>query len=141
LCDRCSGHADRQHFACILSGRGVARDGLTLWRSANLNVISILALVVSDHIVALLRWHDLVLELKQPNNRSIEYSDDGYFNHICFEVNNIESIVNELREKGINTWLSENIAVFPAYGGLKNIFFRGPDGEQIELFQYYPTNQ
>lgn len=33
------------------------------------------------------------------------------------------------------------IAVFPAYGGLKNIFFRGPDGEQIELFQYYPTNQ
>lgn len=91
--------------------------------------------------LALLRWHDLVLELKQPNNRSIEYSDDGYFNHICFEVNNIESIVNELREKGINTWLSENIAAFPAYGGLKNIFFRGPDGEQIELFQYYPMNQ
>ena len=94
--------------------------------------------VVPKWKLALVRWHDLVLELKEPNNRTIEYSDDGYFNHICFEVDDIQKAVAELKSLGITAWLSEEINVFPAYGGLKNIFFLGPDGEQIELFQYFP---
>ncbi len=95
--------------------------------------------VVPKWKLALVRWHDLVLELKEPNHREMDYSDDGYFNHICFEVDDIEKTIDELKSMGISSWLSEAVNVFPAYGGLKNIFFYGPDGEQIELFQYYPA--
>lgn len=94
--------------------------------------------VVPKWKLVLLRWHGLLLELKEPNGRTIEYSDNGYFNHICFEVSDIQKAVADLKALGVTTWLSEDVNVFPAYGGLKNIFFCGPDGEQIELFQYYP---
>lgn len=90
--------------------------------------------------LALIKWHDLVLELKTPDYaKSMELSDSGFFNHICLEVQDVDQAIEELKGKGIDTWLSKEPNVFGAYGGLKNIFFRGPDGEQIELLEYCPA--
>lgn len=92
--------------------------------------------------LALVKWHDLVLEMKMPSFAdTMPLSDDGFFNHICMEVTGIEDCIKELKDKGIDTFFTEVPNVFPAYGGLKNIFFRGPDGEQIELFEYWPTDR
>ena len=93
--------------------------------------------VVEKWILALIRWGGVLIELKEPNHREINFSDDGFFNHICVEVNDIDEAVSQLKELGVDSFINPSINEFPGvYGGLKNIFFRGPDGEQIELFQY-----
>lgn len=59
----------------------------------------------------------------------------GQVDHIAVEVENIEELVAELRAKGVE--LPEKIGEMPTLlGGVKNIFFVGPDGERIELFEY-----
>ncbi len=59
----------------------------------------------------------------------------GTIDHIAMEVTDIEPFVCRLTEKMIkfdtgviskNDWL---------FGGAKNIFFKGPDGERIEFFE------
>jgi catechol 2,3-dioxygenase-like lactoylglutathione lyase family enzyme len=59
----------------------------------------------------------------------------GQIDHICMEVEGIDSLVSSLKEKGLQF---EGEVSFSAAirGGIKNIFFRGPDGERIEFFDY-----
>ncbi len=59
----------------------------------------------------------------------------GQIDHIALEVEDIEMLVCRLIEKRV-PFLS-NINNAPALlGGVKNIFFTGPDGERIEFFDY-----
>jgi catechol 2,3-dioxygenase-like lactoylglutathione lyase family enzyme len=61
----------------------------------------------------------------------------GTVDHIALEVMGIEALVAELKAAGVE-FESENINhmadFFP--NGVKNIFFKGPAGERIELFDY-----
>lgn len=60
----------------------------------------------------------------------------GPIYHVALEVCGIEALVAELRQKGVipaQTPLNANRDFFPS--GIKNIFFNGPCGEQIELFE------
>ncbi len=61
----------------------------------------------------------------------------GIVDHIAIEVQNIEALVAELKAKGI-AMESEKIGAMPSFfpNGSKNIFFRGPAGERIELFDH-----
>lgn len=64
-----------------------------------------------------------------------EISGAGVVDHICMEVEGIDEIVDELKARGINfegpVGMSTQIR-----GGIKNVFFSGPDGERIEFFEY-----
>ena len=59
----------------------------------------------------------------------------GQIDHICMEVEGIDALVAELKQNGLvfDGEVSYGAAI---RGGIKNIFFKGPDGERIEFFDY-----
>ncbi|MBQ1257788.1 MAG: VOC family protein [Clostridia bacterium] len=59
----------------------------------------------------------------------------GTIDHICLEVKDIEPFVCRLTEKMVNFDTGEIKENAWLFGGAKNIFFKGPDGERIEFFQ------
>lgn len=84
---------------------------------------------------------DFVIELKEPSfSDRMPLSDDGYFNHICIQVDDVEKMIRRLRAQGVNTFIPPVLRKHEIYspGGIKNTFLRGPDGEQIELIEYVP---
>lgn len=64
-----------------------------------------------------------------------EISGVPVVDHICMEVEGIDELVDDLKAKGIEFEgpVSYSAAI---RGGVKNVFFRGPDSERIEFFQY-----
>ncbi|MBQ3080312.1 MAG: VOC family protein [Clostridia bacterium] len=59
----------------------------------------------------------------------------GVIDHVALQVKDIESLVCRLIEKQI-VFDTMDIQVNPwLFGGAKNIFFKGPDGERIEFFE------
>lgn len=58
----------------------------------------------------------------------------GVVDHICMEVEDIDTIVCKLIEKQIP--FESNEVSYNEVLGAKNIFFRGPDDERIEFFDY-----
>lgn len=59
----------------------------------------------------------------------------GQVDHIAVEVTGIEELCADLRAKGVD--IPEKIGEMPTLlGGVKNVFFTGPDGERIEFFEY-----
>lgn len=86
---------------------------------------------------------DLCLEFVENGGCVIEFvqggsvPDAGTVNHIALHVQGIEALVEQLREKGVE-FETEEITKMPDFfpNGVKNIFFRGPAGERIELFDY-----
>ena len=60
----------------------------------------------------------------------------GVVDHIAIEVTDIENLVCQLTEHRI-AFLSDSIATLASLqGGVKNIFFTGPDGERLEFFEH-----
>lgn len=58
----------------------------------------------------------------------------GLFNHICLEVEDIETLVCKLIEKNIR-FETDHIVDIPDLG-IRNIFFAGPDGERLEFCEH-----
>lgn len=61
-----------------------------------------------------------------------DYPDEGKVHHIAFTVDNIEEEVTRLQALKV-PFLSEEVNILA--NGTKYIFFKGPDGETLELFQ------
>jgi lactoylglutathione lyase len=61
-----------------------------------------------------------------------KYPDEGKVHHIAFTVDNIEEEVTRLKALKVS-FLSEEVETLG--NGTKYIFFKGPDGETLELFQ------
>jgi len=59
----------------------------------------------------------------------------GVVDHIAVTVDNIEQAVANAKANGIDIDASL-IMSLPILGGIKNIFFTGPDGERLEFFEY-----
>ena len=86
---------------------------------------------------------DLVLEFVECGGMVLEFvqtgkeEQAGIVNHIAIEVQGIEKLVEKLKAKGI-VFETEEITKLPEFfpNGVKNIFFAGPAGERIELFDY-----
>lgn len=82
--------------------------------------------------LALLRFAGYVLELIRP--AEAKKQSDGAIPHFAVYVDDVDAVIAELKAMGIDTFLAPEKKVLPAlFGGLENIFFRGPSGEQIEL--------
>ena len=80
-----------------------------------------------------------LLELIQPADVSSVDArpTDGIVGHIAIECTNIDELVKGLKAEGL---VPESAAVSTndnILGGVKNLFFQGPSGESIELFDYY----
>ena len=59
----------------------------------------------------------------------------GAIDHIAMTVDDIEQAVANAKANGIDIDASL-IMTMPILGGIKNIFFTGPDGEKLEFFEY-----
>ncbi|RFB17214.1 VOC family protein [Bacillus sp. HNG] len=73
---------------------------------------------------------ETVIELISGYNPNLP--TEGKVHHIAFTVENIEEEIARVKEHGV-TFVDENITTLPS--GAKYVFFNGPDGEWIELFQ------
>lgn len=64
-------------------------------------------------------------------------ANDGGWQHLCFQVDDIEKTYREMEEKGIR-FLSTPVTIskdHPYFAGVRFCYFRGPDGEIIEILQ------
>ena len=59
----------------------------------------------------------------------------GPVDHIAMVVDDIEAAIKNANANGIDIDAGE-IATVPLLGGIKNVFFAGPDGERLEFFEY-----
>ena len=76
-------------------------------------------------------------EIELIRGATYEERTPGQVDHIAVEVRGIEPLVERLRAAGVS-FLDEEISTVPnLLDGVKNIFFLGPDGERLELFDYY----
>ncbi|WP_077619965.1 VOC family protein [Bacillus sinesaloumensis] len=73
---------------------------------------------------------ETVIELISGYNPNLP--TEGKVHHIAFTVENIEEEIANVKEHGV-TFIDESITTLPS--GSRYIFFTGPDGEWIELFQ------
>jgi len=74
-----------------------------------------------------------LIELVEKND--IPKRDAGVIDHLAVEVDDIVAAVENAKQKGIDIDASQ-IAEMPLLGGIKNVFFEGPDGERLEFFEY-----
>ena len=59
----------------------------------------------------------------------------GVVDHIALQVDDIDAAISNAQAVGINidaTLINE----MKILGGIKNVFFEGPDGERLEFFEY-----
>jgi glyoxylase I family protein len=64
-------------------------------------------------------------------------ANDAGWQHLCFQVDDIEKTVAELEAKGVQ-FLSTPVTIskeHPFFAGVKFCYFRGPDGEVLEILQ------
>lgn len=95
----------------------------------------------NDNGVALdfLRLGGCIVELIfKPSFKKDDMDIEGTVAHIALQVLNIEALVADLKKKGVDTWQTKEICeapdIFPT--GVRNIFFKGPSGELIELAEH-----
>ena len=82
--------------------------------------------------ISFVRAGSCVIELIQ--RTSGEPRQAGVFDHVCLEVDDIESIVCKLIEKNVR-FETDHIVDVPELS-IRNIFFSGPDGERLEFCEY-----
>jgi len=61
--------------------------------------------------------------------------ENGVVDHVAMEVDNLEAAIENAKANGIEIDAS-TISEVPILGGVKNVFFDGPDGERLEFFEY-----
>jgi len=59
----------------------------------------------------------------------------GVVDHVAMAVDNIEAAIANAKANGIEIDAS-TVGSAPILGGIKNVFFEGPDGERLEFFEY-----
>ncbi len=86
--------------------------------------------------LALLAWCGITLELIEPHDGTDVQPQAGAIPHFAIEVSDLAAAAQEVRNAGIDTFLTAEPKALPQlFGGLTNWFFTGPSGEQIELLQ------
>ena len=85
---------------------------------------------------------NLVIELVQPADTSgIKNRKLGVVDHIAIEVDDIDGVIDSLRNKNVEFNTPEKNDNPYLFDGISNIFFKGPNGESLELFQYHSANE
>ncbi|WP_206881278.1 VOC family protein [Alicyclobacillus mali (ex Roth et al. 2021)] len=82
--------------------------------------------------LAFLSYPGQTAQLELIEGYADELPDEGQVHHLAITVDDIEAEVDRLRAEGVR-FLDEAITTLP--NGARYIFFSGPDGERLELFQ------
>jgi len=90
---------------------------------------------VTKDLVHMVFDGDATVELVAANKKEIMTFNTGVCEHFCFDVENVDETVKELKAKGIDTFDKEEPYNLDIFGGIRIIFLTGPSGEMIELFQ------
>lgn len=85
--------------------------------------------------LAFLTVGDCIVELVAPAaNEQINSLKPGQIDHIALRVTNLDAEVERLEKAGIRLFApAKDAAIFE--NGIRCVFFPGPSGERIELFQ------
>ena len=75
-----------------------------------------------------------LIELVEFENGENSGRPAGVVDHIAVEVDDIEAAVANANKNGIK--IDSSIGTVQILGGIKNVFFEGPDGERIEFMEY-----
>lgn len=86
--------------------------------------------------IAFIVMGDVVIELLQPPTGTQGMSRNGVCQHIAIQVTGIDEIVESMKELGVEFETAEAGLIPEMFGGSKSIFFAGPSGERLELFEY-----
>lgn len=76
------------------------------------------------------------LEIIEPHDGSPVTAEGGLLPHLAIEVDDIDAAVAELKAAGIASFRTPQPNTMPIFGGIRNIFLYGPDGELLELLQH-----
>lgn len=86
--------------------------------------------------IKLVQMPGFVLEIIEPHDGSPVTAEGGLFPHIALEVDDVDAAIADLKKAGIDTFRTPEPNSVPIFGGIRNIFFYGPDGELLELLQH-----
>lgn len=90
-----------------------------------------------ENKLAMLHLAGFDLEIIEPHDGTVLTEAAGPIPHIALEVADLDAAIAELRALGIDTFKTAQPVELPKlFGGLRNIFFVGPNGEQLELLQH-----
>ena len=85
-------------------------------------------------VLAFLQAGSCIIELICSPKVDVSALKPGHVDHICLECDDVEGFMAQLGDKVER--IGEIGYMDDVFGGTRNIFFKGPDGERIELFQY-----
>ncbi len=80
--------------------------------------------------LAFLQVGDTEIELIAGGQGYVE--QDGVVNHLAFTVTDLDAALAHLKAHGVELITPEPR---PIWDGMRVLFFRGPDGEKLELFE------
>ena len=85
--------------------------------------------------LAFLEVGNCIVELVAPeSNEHINGLEPGQINHVALKVTDLDTEVERLEKAGIKLFApAKDAAIFE--NGIRCVFFPGPSGERIELFQ------
>lgn len=87
--------------------------------------------------ISFVKAGNLCLELLQHSDPSItQTGNNAATEHFAIRVQDIEQCVSEYKSKGIVFETEEPVLISKLYDSVKAIFFRGPSGERVELFEF-----
>jgi len=87
--------------------------------------------------IAFINLNGMVIELLEPSDKSaLKTGNAGSVDHLTIEVKNLDSMLDPLRAAGIVFETEQPIKMDKLFNGCQVIFFRGPSGERLELFEF-----
>lgn len=89
----------------------------------------------TNHI-KMIQMPGFFLEIIEPHDGSPVTAEGGLFPHIAIEVDDIDAALADLKAVGLTSFRTPEPNTMTIFGGIRNIFFYGPDGELIELLQH-----
>lgn len=112
-------------FYTLLGGTKISEDVLDLGNGE------------TEHIIHVGFEGDATIELIDPSYKKVEAIATAPLEHFCFEVDDVDAVVAELRAKGINSFADAEPHNEPLFrpNGIRVMFLTGPSGESIELLQ------
>lgn len=112
-------------FYTLLGGTKISEDVLDLGNGE------------TEHIIHMQFDGDATIELIDPSYKTVEAVATAPLEHFCFEVDDVDAVVAELRLKGIDSFADAEPHNEPLFrpNGIRVMFLTGPSGESIELLQ------
>ena len=83
--------------------------------------------------IAFLSAGNCLIELVE--QKDLPSRQAGVVDHVAMVVDNIEAAIENAKAQGIEIDASQ-VSSMDILGGIKNVFFDGPDGERLEFFEY-----